>query len=127
MIRKGELEFRALPSELEIQVWDYHADPVHLSLEDLDELGLIATEERAPQLTSQVGPWRRALQEGKAPRDSQGPRLSEDASAQALHMGGLALLPVTEGVDVYVVSYDASPVRLDPTHLARLGLRYRER
>jgi hypothetical protein len=125
VLRKSELEFRALPPELEVQVWDYHADPVHLSLEDLDALGLIATEERAAHAPSQVAPWRQALREGKA-RDAPGPRLGEEASARALHLGGLALLPVAEGVDVHVVSYDAAPVRLGPAHLTRLGLRYRE-
>jgi hypothetical protein len=125
-LRKSELEFRAAPreAELEIHVWDYHADPVHLSLVDLDALGLVATEQRAPVLTSVVLPWRQALQEGRG-KDAHSPQLSEEASARALHLGGLALVPVTEGVDVYVVSYHSSPVRLGALHLSRLGLRYR--
>jgi hypothetical protein len=123
LVRKGELEFRALPPELEAQVWDYHADPVHLSLEDLDQLGLIATEERAGLGTSAVAPWRLGFHERR--RDHQAPRLDEASSARALHTGGLAWLPVVEGLDVYVISYHASPVRLGATQLARLGLRYR--
>ncbi|WP_224364133.1 hypothetical protein [Hyalangium versicolor] len=125
VVRKGELEFCATPLELEVHVWDYHADPVHLSSEDLDVLGLIATEQRPLLGTSLVAPWRRALREGRA-RDLPLPQLSDEANARALHLGGLALLPVAEGVDVYVVSYHASPVRLGVDHLTRLGLRYRD-
>jgi hypothetical protein len=124
MIRKDELELRAFPPELELQAWDSHAEPVHLSLQELDPLGLIATEERGPLPTSQVAPWRKALREG-AGRELQTPQLSDDASTRALHTGGVALLPVAEGVDVYVISYHATPVRLEVHQLARLGLRYR--
>jgi hypothetical protein len=124
MIRKGEFELRAVPPELELQVWDYHVDPIHLSLEELGQLGLIATAERGPLPTSEVAPWRRALQQGMG-RDSHPPPLRDDLSARALHMGGVALLPVVEGLDVYVISYHAAPVRLELHQLARLGLRYR--
>ncbi len=125
LVRKDELEFRAHPPELEVLVWDYHADPVHLSLTDLDTLGLVATEERAPSSSSLVAPWRRALREGRG-RDMPLPQLSDEANARAVHLGGLALLPVAEGVDVYVVSYHSAPVRLGAAHLTRLGLRYRD-
>jgi len=124
MLRKSELEFRASPAELEVQVWDYHAEPIHLSAEDLNRLGLIATEERGVLPPSQVAPWRQALREGGG-RELHPPPLSDEASARALHTGGLALLPVAEGLDVYVISYDSAPVRLGLHHLARLGLRYR--
>jgi hypothetical protein len=126
LLLKGELEFRASAAEkeLEVQVWDYHAEPVHLSLEDLERLGLLATEQREALLKSEVAPWRQALRE-RGGKDLQPPRLREDASAQALHIGGMALLPVAEGVDVYVISYDSTPVRLELHHLARLGLQYR--
>jgi hypothetical protein len=124
MLRKSELEFRASPPELEVQVWDYHAEPVHLSAQDLDQLGLVATGERGALPPSQVAPWREALREGSG-RDLHPPQLSDEASARALHTGGLALLPVAEGLDVYVISYDSAPVRLGLHHLARLGLRYR--
>lgn len=124
VLRKGELEFRASPSELEVQVWDYHAEPVHLSAQDLDQLGFIATEQRGALPPSQVAPWREALREGSS-RNHPSPSLSDEASARALHQGGLALLPVAEGLDVYVISYDSAPARLGLHHLARLGLRYR--
>jgi hypothetical protein len=124
VLRKGELEFRASLSELEVQVWDYHAEPVHLSAQDLDELGLIATEQRGTLPPSHVAPWREALREGSG-RNHPCPSLSDEASARALHLGGLALLPVAEGLDVYVISYDSAPARLGLHHLARLGLRYR--
>jgi hypothetical protein len=124
VLRKSELEFRASPAELEVQVWDYHAEPVHLSAEELGQLGLIATEERGALPPSQVAPWREALRQAGS-RELHSPRLSDEASARALHMGGLALLPVAEGLDVYVISYDSVPVRLGLHHLARLGLRYR--
>lgn len=123
-LRKGELEFRASSSELEVQVWDYHAEPVHLSAADLDQLGLVATEQRGSLPTSHVAPWREALRES-GNRAPAAPSLSDEASARALHLGGLALLPVAEGLDVYVISYDSSPARLGLHHLARLGLRYR--
>jgi hypothetical protein len=122
-IRKGEFELRALPPELELQVWDYHVDPVHLSLEELGQLGLISTSERGPLPASEVAPWRRALQQGVG-RDSPPPPLRDELSARALHTSGVALLPVVEGLDVYVISYHASPVRLEPHQLARLGLRF---
>jgi hypothetical protein len=124
LLRKSELEFRACPEELEVQVWDYHAEPVHLSAQDLDQLGLIASEDRGALPPSQVAPWRESLREagGKA---LHAPALSDEASARALHTGGLALLPVAEGLDVYVISYDSTPARLGLHHLARLGLRYR--
>jgi hypothetical protein len=123
-LRKGEFELRALPTELELQVWDYHVDPVHLSLEELGQLGLIVTAERGSLPPSEVAPWRQALQQGLG-RDTSPPRLRDDLSARALHTGGVALLPVAEGLDVYVISYDAAPVRLGLHQLARLGLRYR--
>jgi hypothetical protein len=123
-IRKGEFELRALPPELELQVWDYHVDPIHLSLEELGQLGLIATAERGALPTSEVAPWRRALQQGPG-RDNHPPPLRDELSARALHTGGVALLPVVEGLDVYVISYHATPVRLEGHQLARLGLRYR--
>lgn len=124
VLRKGELEFRASPPELEVQVWDYHAEPVHLSAQELDQLGLIATEQRSALPSSHVAPWRETLREGGS-RNSHAPSLSDEASARALHLGGLALLPVAEGLDVYVISYDSAPARLGVHHLARLGLRYR--
>jgi hypothetical protein len=126
LLLKGELEFRASAAEqeLEVQVWDYHAEPVHLSLEDLQRLGLRPTEQRGTLTPSEVAPWRQALRE-RGGKDLQPPRLREEASAQALHLGGMALLPVAEGVDVYVISYDSTPVRLELHHLARLGLQYR--
>jgi hypothetical protein len=123
-VRKDELEFHAHPPELEVHVWDYHAEPVHLALHELDALNLVATEERPALATSQVAPWRRALREGRG-KDVPMPQLHEEAHARAVHVGGLALLPVAEGVDVFVVSYHSSPVRLGAAHLARLGLRYR--
>ncbi|MDY7233029.1 hypothetical protein [Hyalangium rubrum] len=123
VLRKDELELRASSEELEVHIWDYHAAPVHLSLEELEELGLMATPEREESAVSQVAPWRRAMREGR--RDMTTPRLSEEASARALHVGGVAWLPVAEGLDVYVVSYHTGPVRLGLAHLARLGLRYR--
>lgn len=124
MLRKSELEFRASPTELEVQVWDYHAEPVHLSAQDLDQLGLIATEDRGRLPPSLVAPWREALRTGNS-KELHSPALSDEASARALHTGGLALLPVAEGLDVYVISYDSAPARLGLHHLARLGLRYR--
>lgn len=123
-VRKDELELRAQPPELEVHVWDYHADPVHLALHELDALHLIATEDRPVLATSQVAPWRRALREGKG-KEVPMPKLGEEANARAIHVGGLALLPVAEGVDVFVISYHSSPVRLSAAHLTRLGLRYR--
>lgn len=126
VLRKGELEFRASPPELEVQVWDYHADPVHLSAQDLDQLGLIAAEQRGALPRSLVAPWREALRQGAAGRDHPAPSLSDEASARALHLGGLAFLPVAEGLDVYVISYDSVPARLGLHHLARLGLHYRD-
>jgi len=124
-LRKSELEFRATPAELEVHVWDYHAEPVHLSAEDLGQLGLLATEDRSGLPPSLVAPWRQALREGANSRELHSPPLSDEASARALHVGGLALLPVAEGLDVYVISYDSAPARLGLHHLARLGLRYR--
>jgi hypothetical protein len=123
VLSKDALEFRAFPSELEVQIWDYHADPVHLSLEELQHLGLSTTGDRAGLAASQVAPWRRALREGRE-RDTLAPRLCEDTWARALHLGGVALLPVADGVDVYIVSYHTTPVRLGAEHLQRLGLRY---
>ncbi len=126
VLRKEELEFRASASEVEMHIWDYHADPVHLSLEDLARLGLTPTEERGPLEPSEVAPWRRALAAGRS-RDVPIPHLSDEHSARALHLGGVAWLPVAEGLDLYILSYHASPVRLDTAHLARLGLRQQGR
>jgi hypothetical protein len=125
IVLKDEVELRALPPELEVHVWDYHADPIHVSLEDLLPLGLTATEPRSHLGPSRVSPWRRALRQGKG-RDAPLPHLGEEAHARAVHLGGLALVPVAEGVDMYVISYHASSVLLGPSHLARLGLHYRE-
>lgn len=119
-LRKDELEFRALPEHLSVQIWDYHAAPVHLSHEELSWLGLSPTEPRASTVPSRVAPWRRALREGR--RDMSTPQLTEEETARALHTGGVAWVPVAEGVDVYIVSYHAGPVQLEPVHLARLGL-----
>ena len=121
---KDEMEFRAFPAELEVRIWDYHADPIHLSLEELAQLGLAATEERGVSVASRVAPWRRALREGR--RETPIPQLTEEETARALHTGGVAWLPVAEGLDVYIISYHAAPVRLELAHLARLGLRYRK-
>ena len=123
-LRKDELEFRALAEHLEVQIWDYHAAPVHLSHEELSWLGLSPLEPRAAVPPSRVAPWRRALREGR--RDTAAPRITEEETARALHTGGVAWLPVAEGVDEYIVSYHSGPVRLEPVHLARLGLTLRQ-
>lgn len=119
-LRKDELEFRALPEHVEVQIWDYHAAPVHLTHEELSWLGLSTIEPRKGVPASRVGPWRRALREGR--RDMPTPQLTEEETARALHTGGVAWVPVAEGVDVYIVSYHTGPVHLAPVHLARLGL-----
>jgi hypothetical protein len=118
------MEFRAFPGHLEVQIWDYHAPPVHLSLEDLSWLGLVLTAGRVAPGLSRVGPWRRAMREGR--RDTSTPQLTEEETTRALHTGGVAWLPVADGVDVYIVSYHTGPVQLDLVHLARLGLAYRQ-
>jgi hypothetical protein len=123
-LRKDEMEFRAFPEHLEVHIWDYHAVPVHLSHEDLSCLGLSLTGERMGGAPSRVAPWRRALREGR--RDTSTPQLTEEETARALHTGGIAWLPVADGLDVYIVSYHTGPVQLEPMHLARLGLSYRK-
>lgn len=123
VVRKDEMEFHAFPEELVLEIWDYHSAPVHLSLEDLHQLGLSVSPERAATAASEVAPWRLALREGR--RELPTPRLSDEASARALHVGGVAWLPVKEGVDLYVTSYHTASVRLGVAHLARLGLRHR--
>jgi hypothetical protein len=123
-LRKDEMEFHAFPGQLEVQIWDYHADPVHLSHEDLSKLGLTSAHDRTAVAPSRVAPWRKALREGR--RDTSIPQLTDEETARALHTGGVAWLPVADGLDVYIVSYHAAPVRLEPVHLARLGLSYRK-
>jgi len=123
-LRKDEMEFRAFPEHLEVHIWDYHAAPVHLSHEDLTWLGLSTTADRVAPAPSRVGPWRRAMREGR--RDTSVPQLTDEETARALHTGGVAWLPVADGVDVYIVSYHTGPVQLDLVHLARLGLSYRQ-
>jgi hypothetical protein len=118
------MEFRAFPDHLEVQIWDYHAPPIHLSLEDLAWLGLSTTPERVATAPSRVAPWRRAMREGR--RETPTPQLTEEETARALHTSGVAWLPVADGVDVYIVSYHTGPVQLEPVHLARLGLSLRK-
>ncbi len=118
------MEFRIFPEALEVQIWDYHAVPVHLSHEDLAWLGLITTGDRDGMTPSKVAPWRRAMREGR--RDTPTPKITDEEATRALHTGGVAWLPVADGIDVYVVSYHTSSVQLEPVHLARLGLSYRK-
>lgn len=100
------IEFEATWYGLKLSVTDYQAGPVLLRPEHLADLGLRV--ERQGELCSQV---------------ARGAKASDPLLERlGLENGGLLIIPVREGLDVFVTCYQAEGVRLWEARLRRLGL-----
>lgn len=120
MVREG-IELVAEQTGLRIVVNDFHAGPVHLTVEDLAELG-IAIRSAATE-SSYAQRWL-SRQEVEPDKEPYGPALTDPewTEPKGHQVGDLFLAPVRDGLDIYVNCYHAPSVTLSQSLLGRLGL-----
>lgn len=116
LLRK-EMRLSGGPSGILIEAFDYHADPVHLTREELWELGVVVPRKEPEGLQASCAlRWRtdgsRYEPRGELP---EGPYLGEYVVAR-----------VDGGLDVFLVSYSGGRQRVDTETLQELGLRMRK-
>jgi hypothetical protein len=121
VMKRDGVGFDATGGSLRITSLAYDAGPVHLSREDLAFLGfaLLPCESRGS--SSAVKRWREAARQARG----ELPRRPAPWGGPGLTAGDVRLVPVEEGLDVFVLDYHAPPATLHAAQLARLGLRLR--
>jgi hypothetical protein len=101
-----------------LRALDYHADPIHLTREELRELGFVVPRrEPAGLQPSAALQWRtdvsRWESRGTLPKDRR-------------YLGEFVVARVDGGMDVFVVAYSAADKFVEPEVLTGLGLRIRK-
>lgn len=122
-IEVNGIEFRPEDSGLELSTVDYHAGPAHLTVDDLTICGLVPAEGREDWPESVAKQWRlmASVQPDKA---RSGPALDDPRwrYPPGLQRGGFLVSRVRDGVDIFVLSFDAGRVILTNRDLVELGL-----
>jgi hypothetical protein len=104
------------PRGVTLAMTDYHGGPVHLTRDDLRDLGLVVPP-REPRLPpSSALAWR-----FDAPRGEPWGSLPVDGMA----LDGYYVARVSGGLDIFLTSYRAQPLTVGPDRLRVLGLRVR--
>jgi len=115
LVRK-DMRFTGSPSGILVEALDYHGKPVHLTREELWELGVVVPRKEPEGLQpSSALVWRsgnRWEPKGTLP---DGPFLGEYVVAR-----------VDGGLDVFLVSYSGGRQRVEDGTLEELGLRMRK-
>ena len=116
LVRK-DMRFTGSPGGILVEALDYHGEPVHLTREELWELGVVVPRKEPEGLQpSSALTWRtggsRWEPKGTLP---DGPYLGEYVVAR-----------VDGGLDVFLVSYSGGRQRVEPGTLEELGLRMRK-
>jgi hypothetical protein len=120
VIEKEGFRLQMTAEGLRVVADDYHCPPLHLSTKDLADLGLALDDRVAPP--SVALQWT-AKMDLPADRLAQGPA-SDPAwvKPEGLQVRDFLVCRVTEGIDVFVTSYSASPAILSASQASQLGL-----
>jgi hypothetical protein len=101
-----------------LKALDYHADPIHLTREELRELGIVVPrKEPAGLQPSAALKWRTNVSRWE-PKGT----LPEERC----YLGEFVVARVDGGMDVFVVAYSATGKVVEPAVLTDLGLRVRK-
>jgi hypothetical protein len=122
-LRFGPLERNGIRIAVEnggmvLKALDYHADPVHLTREELRELGIVLPrKEPAGLQPSAALKWRTDVNrwepKGTLPKERR-------------FLGEFVVARVDGGMDVFVIAYSATDKVVEPEVLTDLGLRVRK-
>lgn len=122
LVERAGLEIRRVGPDLTVEVVDYHARPLHLDTSDLATLGLAPAGSDSARPASVAAAWL-AVARVQPDRARSGPGLDAGWSRPpGSRRGDLLLARVKGGLDIFVLGYDAQPVRLTPGDLHQLGL-----
>lgn len=118
IVKRDGLGFEAVGDTLRITSYAYDAGPVHLSRDDLAVLGLAVRPRALRASASAVKLWREAARHAR----DEIPRGPAPWGSPGIVAGDIRLVAVTEGLDVFVLAYDASPIEVQRTELEQLGV-----
>lgn len=122
LVERAGLEIRRVGPDLTVEVVDYHARPMHLDTGDLATLGLAPAGSDSARPASVAVAWL-AVARVQPDRARRGPGLDVGWSLPpGLRRSDLLLARVKGGLDIFVLGYDARPVRLTPEDLRQLKL-----
>jgi hypothetical protein len=115
-MKRGDVGFEAVGDTLRITSLTYDAGPVHLSREDLALLGLIVQQGAPRGAASPVKRWREAVRRARG----EIPRCPVAPGERSLTAGDLRLVAVDDGLDVFVLDYQAPSIEVHRAELEHL-------